>query len=96
MSINWKHFHLSEERKSQEDHLVLVSVLLQFLVLVSVLVLVLVLVSVSGILQVDKVSSLPAKSSLVFMTSYTSRLDDLSRNKESVSRRSFDPLTQSG
>lgn len=62
----------------------------------SVLLLVLVLVLVSGILQVDKVSSFPAKSSLVFMTSYTSRLDDLSRNKESVSRRSLDLLTQSG
>lgn len=90
MSINWKHFHLSEERKSEQDHLVLVSVLGLGLVLVSVLGLVL----VSGILQVDKVPGLPAKSSLVFMTNHTSRLDDLSRNKESVSR-SFDPLTQS-
>lgn len=67
MSINWKHFHLSEERKSQQDHLVLVSVLG----------LVLVLVLISGILQVDKVPGLPAKSSLVFMTNHTSRLDDL-------------------
>lgn len=90
MSINWKHFLLSEERKSQQNHLVLVSVP----VLVLILVLVLVLVLVSGILQVDKVPGLPAKSSLVFMTNDTSRLDDLSRNKESVSR-SFDLLTQS-